>query len=304
MELEKIKGHSYYIKGGTNSGVYVFKDKYVLIIDPGLSNSRANRLIKLFDSKGLRVKYILNTHEHSDHYGASKVLLDYYTGAKSIASNDAKTFIDNPYLFSTYVYGGRSNKLLDDYFKNRENKFSIDEGICEGETKLNNEKFGIIDLKGHSIGSIGVLTEDKVLYLGDSLFNKSILEKYNFPFLFDISEQLNTLDKIKEIDFEFCVMGHSKALIDKEEALKLVDINKEVIYKYLNQIREFLTTPYTREDLLKDIIEYNELKLNYKEYYFSNATLSSMISHLVEDGEIDYQFENGKIYYFICKKTI
>ncbi|MCT4508103.1 MAG: MBL fold metallo-hydrolase [Tepidibacter sp.] len=299
MELEKIKGHSYYIKGGTNTGVYVFKDKYVLVIDPGISNSRGNRLIKLFDSKGLRVKYILNTHEHSDHYGASKILLDYYTGAKSIASDDAKTFIDNSYLFSTYVYGGKSNKLLDDYFKNRENKFSIDEVVYEGQIKLNNEKFDIINLKGHSIGSIGILTEDKVLYLGDSLFNESILEKYNFPFLFDISEQLNTLDKIKEIDFDFCVMGHSKALLDKEEAVKLVEINKEVIYKYLNQIREFLTTPYTREDLLKDIIEYNELKLNYKEYYFSNATLSSMISYLVEGGEIDYQYENGKMYYFM-----
>lgn len=299
MELEKIKGHSYYIKGGTNTGVYVFKDKYVLVIDPGLSNSRGNRLIKLFDSKGLRVKYILNTHEHSDHYGACKVLLDYYTGAKSISSDDAKTFIDNPYLFSTYVYGGKSNKLLDDYFKNRENKFSIDEVVYEGQIKLNNEKLDIINLKGHSIGSIGILTEDKVLYLGDSLFNESILEKYNFPFLFDISEQLNTLDKIKEIDFDFCVMGHSKALLDKEEAVKLVEINKEVIYKYLNQIREFLTTPYTREDLLKDIIEYNDLKLNYKEYYFSNATLSSMISYLVEGGEIDYQFENGKMYYFM-----
>lgn len=302
MELDKIKGHSYYIKGGTNSGVYIFKDKYVLIIDPGLSNSRAHRLIKLFDSKGLRVKYILNTHEHSDHYGASKVLLDHYTGAKAISSQDAKTFIDNPYLFSTYVYGGRSNKLLDDYFKNRENNFTIDEVVCEGETKLNNEKFEIIDLKGHSIGCIGVLTEDKVLYLGDSLFNESILEKYNFPFLFDISEQLNTLDKIKEIDFDFCIMGHSKALLDKEESVKLVEINKEVIHKYLNQIREFLTTPYTREDLLKDIIEYNELKLNYKEYYFSNSTLSSMISYLVEGGEIDYQLENGKVYYFLNSK--
>ncbi|WP_072725500.1 MBL fold metallo-hydrolase [Tepidibacter thalassicus] len=299
MNLEKIKGHSYYIKGGTNSGVYVFKDKYALIIDPGLSNSRGNRIIKLFEKEGIRIKYIVNTHEHSDHYGASKVLLNHYTGAKCLASRDAKVFIDNAYLFSMYVYGGKSNKFFDDFFKNRGEILNVEEILEEGEVKLNNEKFIVVDLKGHSLGSVGIITEDKVLYLGDSLFNESILDKYNFPFLLDISAQINTLDKINSLEFDYCVIAHGKPLLDREETLDLVYKNKMVIDKYLNQLREFLTIPYTREDLLKDIIEYNDLKLNYKEYYFSSSTLASMISYLIENDEIDYELENGKLYYYM-----
>lgn len=299
MDIEKIKGHSYYIKGGTNSGIYIFKDKYVLLIDPGLSNSRANRIIRLFEEKGLRVKYIINTHEHSDHYGASKTLLEHFTGAKSLTSKESRMFIENPYLFSMYVYGGRSNDFFDDYFKNRECYLTVDETLNEGEIKLNNEKFNIVDLKGHSIGQIGIITEDKVLYLGDSLFNESILEKYNFPFLFDIKDQLNTLNNMENLDFDYAVLSHGKPILEREETLKLVDKNKIVINKYLDQIIEFLTTPYTREDLLKDIIEYNDLKLNYKEYHFSNSTLGSMISYLVDLGQINYEIENGKLYYYI-----
>ncbi len=301
MELEKIKGHSYYIKGGTNTGVYLFKDKYALLIDPGLSNSRANRIIKLFEEKGLRVKYIMNTHEHSDHYGASKALLDHFTGAISLSSRASKVFINHPYLFSMYIYGGRSNTFFDDHFKNRGDLLKIQETLEEGEIKLNNEKFNIVTLKGHSLGQIGIITEDKVLYLGDALFNESILGKYNFPFLFDIKEQLHTLNKIKNMDFEYAVLSHGKVLLEKEEALNLIQKNEEVINKYLNQIREFVSTPYTREDLLKDIIEYNDLKLNYKEYHFSNATLGSMISYLADKDELNYEIENGKLYYYLKK---
>ena len=299
MEIEKIKGHSYFIRGGTNSGVYIFKDKYALIIDPGLSNSRANRIIKYFEEKGLKIKFIINTHEHSDHFGASKALKEYYTGARTYASQHATTFIHNPHLFSTYVYGGKANEYIDDFFKNREFDICIDEILKAGDTKFNNDKFDIIDLKGHSLGQIGILTSDKVLYLGDSLFNENILEKYNFPFLFDIKEQLYSLEKISSLDFEYAVLSHGKPVLNAKETQLLIIKNQEVIHKYLNQIREFLNTPYTREELLTDIIQYNNLKLNYKEYYFSNATLGSMISYLIELKELDYEIENGKLYYYL-----
>lgn len=44
MDLNKINGHSYYIKGGTNTGVYVFKDKSALVIDAGHTVGRGRRI--------------------------------------------------------------------------------------------------------------------------------------------------------------------------------------------------------------------------------------------------------------------
>lgn len=301
MNIEKIKGHSYYMKGGTNTGIYMFKDKFTLVIDPGLSNSRGNRLIKTFNEDGMRVKYIISTHEHSDHYGATSALIKEFTGAKILSSKDSKLIIDNNYLFGMYTYGGKTNRLFDDFFKNRGESVVVDEVLTEGEIKLSDKKFQIYDFSGHSPGQIGVMTEDKVLYLGDSLFNESILEKYNFPYLYSCEEQLKTLEKIKSIDFDYAVLAHGKGVIDKAQCDKLVDINIEVINKYLNQIMEFLETPYTREELMADIIQLNDLKLNYKEYHFSYMTLGGMISYLVDVEKIEGEYQEGKIYYYVKK---
>ncbi|OPJ55937.1 MBL fold metallo-hydrolase [Alkalithermobacter paradoxus] len=301
MQLENIKGRSYYLKGGTNTGVYIFEDNSALVIDPGLSNSRANRLIKMFEKQGIKVKYIINTHEHSDHYGASKVILDHFKDCKSLSSYDAKLVIDNPYIFNMYTYGGKSNRFFDDNFKNRGEILRVDETLDEGKIILNNEEFEIVNLKGHSLGHIGVMTKDKVLYLGDSLLNENILEKFNFPFIIDVESELNTLENIKNMDFDFGVIGHGNPLLTKKEVFDLADYNIETINKYIEQIKGVLDNKCTQEELLAYIIEKNNLILNYKEYYFSKSTLASMVSYLIEKDMVEYKIECGKIYYSLKK---
>ncbi|WP_242943808.1 MBL fold metallo-hydrolase [Peptoclostridium litorale] len=296
--MEKIAGHSYYIRGGTNTGVYLFKDKYALIVDPGLTNSKGHRIIKHFEENGIRARAIVLTHEHYDHYGASCVITDHFTGALTYSSNQAKIFIENPHIFSSYVYGGRTNNVLEKSFSQKGAGMLVDDTLSEGQLKIGEKKFEIHSLPGHSPGHIGISTEDKVLYLGDSLFNESILRKYKLPFLFDIGAQLESLEKMKTIDFEHCVLAHEKALLQREEALKLIDINKSEILSYLGQAVEFLNSPMTREDLVKDIIEYNDMEIEYKQYYFTSATVGSMISYLLDRDVIGYEIEGGGMYYY------
>ena len=48
MNLINISGNTFYIRGGTNTGLYLFDDNSALIIDPGLSGARPNKIIKIF----------------------------------------------------------------------------------------------------------------------------------------------------------------------------------------------------------------------------------------------------------------
>ncbi|MBQ3421881.1 MAG: MBL fold metallo-hydrolase [Romboutsia sp.] len=103
MNLINIKENTYYIKGGTNSGLYLFKDGTALIIDPGLIGLRFKRIIKELEINNIKLKFIVNTHEHIDHYGSSLQFKMEYPSIKILASKDAKLYIENEDLFSKYI---------------------------------------------------------------------------------------------------------------------------------------------------------------------------------------------------------
>lgn len=45
MKLTNINGNTYYIKGGTNTGVIRLDDNNALIIDPGLGGIRPRKIM-------------------------------------------------------------------------------------------------------------------------------------------------------------------------------------------------------------------------------------------------------------------
>ena len=51
MNLINISGNAFYIRGGTNTGLYLFDDNSALIIDPGLSGARPNKIIKILNER-------------------------------------------------------------------------------------------------------------------------------------------------------------------------------------------------------------------------------------------------------------
>lgn len=198
MNLTKVKGNTFFIKGGTNTGIYVFEDNTALMIDPGLCGSRPRRVNKVLDENNIQVRYIINTHGHDDHYGACNQFKEYYKDVCIMSSEYDKLYIENPELFSKYIVGGKSNVFMDNILKNKMlDDIKIDKSIEAGKIELNNEMFDIIEFQGHTPGSIAVLTKDNVIFVGDLLIGDEILSKYDFLFLYDIQEQINSLEKLK-----------------------------------------------------------------------------------------------------------
>lgn len=303
MKLINILGNTFYLRGATNTGVYLFDDNTALIIDPGLSGIRINKLIKSFRENNIELKYIINTHEHNDHFGACEQLKEEYKNVKILSSKYAKLYIENLNLFSKYIMGGKSNKLMDEKLNHRHTKeVDVDDIISEGKININNKEFEIFNFNGHTPGSIGILTQDKVLFVGDLLVGEEMLKKYDFLFLFDIKEQLKSLDKIKYIDFEYLVISHSKKLISKEDSIKVIENHKNAINKYINQVRVYLTNPITVENILKNIIVNNNLSYSYKEYHFFKSSLISLISYLIDLDEVDYILQDGELLYYTKNK--
>lgn len=299
MRLINIKGNSFYIKGGTNTGVYIFEDKSALIIDPGLPGARPRNIIRDLEKDGIEVKWIINTHEHNDHYGAGYQFKDKFKDLINMSSKDSKPYIDNPILFSAYIMGGNTNEFLNTILTNKNMEtVNIDKTIEPGRIIINNEYIDIIDLKGHTLGSIGVLTKDKVFFIGDTLVSEELLSKFELLFLFDIEAYLKSLSILEIIDFEYVVLGHGKKVLSRNEALELAKKHELCVMKYLNQLRELTKEPKNLESILKTLLNNNKLSYNYKEYHFFKSTLVSMISYLTKLGELNYDLRDGDVLYY------
>lgn len=298
MQLTQIQGDSYYIRGGTNTGIYLLDEASALIIDAGLSIARGKKIGAFLQEQNIKMDYCIATHEHLDHYEA-------YAGIRALSGNclfccpkESAPFLEVPKLFYTYIYGGNPHQKLLGKTRPEVFDFEIHQRLCEGETEWSNGRVRILDLRGHSHGMAAVLTEDRVLYLGDALFDYNIMKKYELPFIFDVENFLNSLTKIRQTDFDWALIAHSKGAYRKEEIDRLSEKNAENVYKYLNQLREFLKQPSTREELLAAIIQKNSFEFSYKEYHYYYSTIGSMLSYLHDRDQIDFILQDGRLCYY------
>jgi len=129
------------------------KTREALIIDPGFDReSEAKTILKEIESNDFEVKYIVNTHGHSDHIGGNRALKELTKAPILIHEYDAP-MLSNPH----------ADRLLHD-----------GDLIDVGSIKLR-----VIHTPGHSKGSIILLSSDAV-FSGDTLFAGSI-GRYDLP---------------------------------------------------------------------------------------------------------------------------
>ncbi|MDW8799768.1 MBL fold metallo-hydrolase [Clostridium sp. A1-XYC3] len=294
MNLSKIKGNTYYIDAATNSGIFVFKNKNCLIIDTGSNNTEARKVEQAIQENNLHPKYIINTHNHLDHCGGNHYFQKNYPGCLVYTSLREKLFMENQELQPSILSSSSPMKSIASSNKPINVDFILDYGI----NKINDEKFEIIPLKGHSIEQIGIITPEKVCFLGDSIFSEEILEKYSFPYLYNIDESINTLNRIKELDADYFVISHSSSILNREQIISLSDKNLENIKRYEKQILDLLDQPLTREDILENITILNDLSLNFYQYHLNFAGVSAFIAYLYSKDLINYSIEDGKLYYY------
>jgi glyoxylase-like metal-dependent hydrolase (beta-lactamase superfamily II) len=298
MHLQKINGNSYYIPAPANIGVFQFKDKYVLLVDSGDNKQQARKIDDILKEQKLSAKYIVNTHNHIDHCGGDGYFQENFPGLEILSSGTEKQLIEENQLFPDNLYGGKAPHELARHFV-KTPAIRVSDMLVAGTCKINEEKFEIISLPGHSPGQIGIATRDSVCYLGDALFSEEKIAKYNLPFLFDIAAQLETYQTLSQLGYDYYVLGHADQVYNRDQLGQLITFNHSHLQEYIDLAGDILSQPKTREELLEEISILKDLQLSYKEYYFSLSTVSAIITYLYDKKELVYQVENGKLYYYI-----
>jgi len=145
------------VVGPLQVNCYIVEDegtKEAMVIDPG---DDAAAILKVIDSRELKVRYIINTHAHFDHVGANKQIKD-ATGAGIVIHALLGATKDQARMFGMTA---PSSSKADRYVKHGD-------VLTAGGISLR-----VLHTPGHSSGGIS-LVGGGFVFTGDSLFAGSI----------------------------------------------------------------------------------------------------------------------------------
>jgi glyoxylase-like metal-dependent hydrolase (beta-lactamase superfamily II) len=213
------------------------------------------------------------------------------TGCRIYATRAEKAFIESPQLEGGFLWGGFTVKALKNKFF--EAKPSTVTDILD-EDQMTAEDIHVVGLPGHFFQMAGFITADKVAYLGDAMVGDQILEKYKIPYIYDVEQYKETIEKIKCIDADYFVLSHGGV---EEEITRLADRNLEKVYEVEEIILEAASEKRTFEGILQKTCGKLGVCLEIAQYALIGNTVRSFLSYLSNHHLVRYEFIDNTMYW-------
>lgn len=171
------------LPGAVNSLVLEDGQGGALLVDTGLDESHARKLLRALEGMGLTPTAILNTHSHADHHGGNAFLLRRFPDLEVYAPPLEAAIIREPILEPLSLFGARPPRDL-------QTKFLLAPASPArplpdtGPVRLGGVGVELLDVAGHAMGMYAVRVGD-VLYAADALFGPDSLGKHPLTFCAD-----------------------------------------------------------------------------------------------------------------------
>ncbi|ABX40553.1 MBL fold metallo-hydrolase [Lachnoclostridium phytofermentans] len=285
-ELIQVGEKTYYINCPAKIGIYRINESDVCLIDSGNDKEAGKKVQKILEAHHWKLSMIINTHSHADHIGGNS-LLQQRLECPAYSAGIDKSFIQNPVLEPSFLYGGYPCKEL-------RNKFLMAQAstISELTEEVLPEGLEMIRLDGHSFSMVGLKTSDDVWFLADCLTSSNIIKKYHVSFLYDVNKYLETLVKVENLQGKLFIPAHAEPTDNIKE---LVDINRNKIFEIIELIKKTCKEPKCFEDILKNIFDNFQLTMDFTQYVLVGSTVRSYLSYLHDKGELEVEFKDNKL---------
>lgn len=285
-ELKKVGNKTYYIDSPSKIGIYMVSNKDIYLIDSGNDKEAAKKAYKIIEENNWNLIGIINTHSNADHIGGNAYLQG-KTNCKIISTGLENTLTKYPILETSFLYGGFPLNEL-------KNKFLYADKSNPTDELLYIDGLEYISLKGHFFDMIGIKTDDDVIFVADSVFDEDLINKYHVAFIYDVKEFLNTLDKLEQMNSKLFIPSHGRVVTDIKE---LTNLNRNKINEIIDLLLDICINPICFDDILQNISNKYDLKMNTNQYVLVGSTIKSYLSYLKNDNKLDVIFENNRMYW-------
>jgi glyoxylase-like metal-dependent hydrolase (beta-lactamase superfamily II) len=141
-----------------------------------------------------------------------------------------------------------------------------------------------VPLPGHYFDMIGVMTPDDVFFLADAMFDPSILEKYRFSVMLDVTSAYATLDKVAGMEARWFVPCHAQPVNDISV---LARQNREGLAWISDAVLDAVAVPSTREEILAKVALANGLEMDAAHLLLNLASVSAHLTYLSEGDKVE-----------------
>jgi glyoxylase-like metal-dependent hydrolase (beta-lactamase superfamily II) len=324
LTLEHLRGGTYYFSlKYTNAGIYMYKKQCVLI-DTGCSEDEGKAIVEYMKSKGLTLLSILITHAHADNLAGAHYIKN-KTKAKLYASKEESLVIENPKksTFASIISELKEVEVADPNLTRDGNiddkiihfipakkkvmqhsvlkheKCLVDGILVPGKAFLmegTKHKIDIVGLPGHSGGQVGIVTPDKVFFIGDSLYSSDELSENPIPYSADVTKTKKTLDYLLKSKHTLFVPTHGKPL--EFSITNEVYNNQRQIRMLEETILMHLSMPKTTDELVALVLASFEITENIPNFYMISSTISAYLEDLKKSNKLKAIHEKGKTRWF------
>lgn len=291
-ELLSLAERVWVVPGGVNIGVLANAAGQFVLVDTGLNDSAAKKALKAVrEELGGEVVAILTTHGHADHFGGNATVVK-RTGAAVHAPAFDEAVLKYPLLQPALLYGGadpidtmRGRFMLAD-------ASPVDVIVQPGPHEVAGIAVEAIPLFGHSPGQLGYLVGD-VFFCADVVLPASVLEKYRIPYLFSLTDHLQSLDHAATIPHRVAVAGHG-AILEEGDLAKLIGENRALADRVLDATLELTATPQTATHVLQGLLQrFGAPVADAPSYFLLQPTAFAFLSHLHRQGLVRHEIVDG-----------
>ncbi|CAN5527020.1 MBL fold metallo-hydrolase [soil metagenome] len=288
--IEHIHGRAHVAPGGVNIGVIKADDGNAILIDTGLNDTAARKVLRELNAEDRQVVAIVTTHGHADHFGGNAFVVK-RTGAKVYAPSWDEAVLRYPLFQPLCLFAGadppaslRSGFML-------AGASPVDVVYDAGPLQIEGVEIKAVSLAGHSGNQMGLLI-DEVFYCADVVLPDRVIERYKMPYLFSVRDHLKALDRAQETPHLTAVPGHGPTL---EHVGGLVDQNRALVLEVADRIVIICREPLMAEEILARLL--GELEADPQDaaaYYLLHPTIFAFLTYLEERGDVSHEITGGR----------